>query len=258
MGRQYIEPMAPAPAPAPAALGPARAWAERVLSACPGRCLVCECWTLGALCHLCQARFAQRAARCQRCALPWSGPGPCGHCLRDPPAHQHAVAWADYAFPWDRLIARLKFQNQPELARPLGQLLAQAVSRPAQRPRPDWVLPIPLSPARLAERGYNQAWALARQVAQTLGLPAQAGVLQRWRDGAHQVGASRAQRLQNLQDAFGLPAEARQIVAGRHLALVDDVLTTGVTAAAASQVLLRAGAASVQVWVLCRTPAPGD
>lgn len=250
--------MAPPTAPVQTALTGPRAWGRRALAAWPGRCLACESWTRGGLCRPCLLRFGPSVPRCPRCALPWAGPAPCGSCLREPPAHQHAVAVADYGFPWDRLVARLKFQDQPELARPLGQLLAQAVARTPDLPRPDLVLPVPLGQARLAERGYNQAWALARHTARCLGLPARADLLQRWRDGGHQVGASRAQRLRNLQDAFGLATHAGPALAGQHLAVVDDVLTTGVTAQAASLALRRAGAASVQVWVLCRTPAPGD
>ena len=119
------------------------------------------------------------------------------------------------------------------------------------------MLPVPLSAQRLAERGYNQAWELARRLAQGLGLPAQAHWLQRLRDTAHQVGLSRTERESNLRHAIWLTPLGQRGVSGLHLALVDDVLTTGGTAAAASHALLAGGAASVQVWVLARTPTPG-
>ena len=165
-----------------------------------------------------------------------------------------------YAFPWDRLVVRLKFQAQPELAGLLATVMQKALAAPRTGPAlppVQCVLPVPLSPARLAERGYNQAWELARRLAAGQGLPARADLLLRLRDTPHQVGLPRAERVRNLRDAMWVDARAGS-VAGQHLALVDDVLTTGGTATAASLALQAAGAASVQVWVLARTPAPGD
>jgi len=182
----------------------------------------------------------------------------CAGCLAQPPAFGHAVAAADYAFPWDRLIGRFKFQQAPELASALAEPLARAVGRrlgEADWPRPGLVLPVPLAPRRAAERGYNQAWELARQVARRLALPASATVLSRWRETPHQVGASRAERLRNLADAFMVEPQLARAVAGRELALVDDVLTTGSTAAAAVAALRAGGARRIEVWVAAQVPA---
>ena len=168
------------------------------------------------------------------------------------------VAAVAYAFPWDRLVARLKFQAQPELAGLLADVMQRALTAAHERPGTpavQCVLPVPLSTARLAERGYNQAWELARRLARRQGLAARADLLLRLRDTPHQVGLSRAERQRNLRDAMWVDPRAGR-VAGLHLALVDDVLTTGGTAAAATLALRAAGAASVQVWVLARTPAP--
>ncbi len=164
---------------------------------------------------------------------------------------------ADYGFPWDRLITRLKFQQQPELAGLLADTLADVLPHQPGLPAVHWVLPVPLGPARLAERGYNQACALARRIARRRGLGAQAGWLLRLRDTPHQVGLGRSAREANLRDAMWVPPEGQRGMAGCQIALVDDVMTTGVTAAAATRALLAAGAAGVQVWVLARTPAPG-
>jgi len=211
------------------------------------------------MCRHCQARFADAAVpRCPQCALPSPDAQHCGACLRDPPPFSHCCTLADYAFPWDRLIGRFKFRQQPELAGLLADALATAMQRQPARPQPHWVLPVPLSPNRLAERGYNQAWELARRLADRQGLRARAGWLQRLRDTPHQVGLSRQARAANLHGAMWVPPEGRRGVAGCELALVDDVMTTGVTATAATRALLAAGAAGVQVWVLARTPAPGD
>jgi ComF family protein len=231
----------------------------------PRPCEVCAHWSPGGMCRDCEARFVhQQPRRCPICALAQPDGLVCGTCLRRPPPYARCIALADYGFPWDRLIAQFKFQDQPERARLLALALHQAVLRAGQHdPQSaalspvDCVLPVPLSETRLAERGYNQAWELARRVAALQGVPAHAQWLQRLRDTPHQVGLSRTQRQRNLLDAMWVTPAGAAGLAGRCVALVDDVLTTGVTVAAATQALRAAGAASVQVWVLARTPAPG-
>jgi ComF family protein len=256
MAGQYIEPM-PAFETDRRRLRPMRRSPGHWLGL-PRSCALCSRWSRAALCSECDARFLQgQPVRCPRCALPLGLAATCGACLREPPPFDRCIAAADYAFPWDRLIARFKFQDQPELARLLADALHRAIQC-ADAFAVHCVLPVPLSKARLAARGYNQAWELARRIAARQRLPAEAGWLQRLRDTPHQVGLSRAARQRNLQNAMWLTPDGVTGVAGRTVALVDDVLTTGVTAAAAAQALRRAGAASVQVWVLARTPAPGQ
>jgi ComF family protein len=175
-----------------------------------------------------------------------------------------AVCAEDYAFPWDRLIADFKFHGQPELAQPLAARLGAVVGArldaaaqhgaPANHARPALVLPVPLSAQRLRERGYNQAWELARRLGATLGLRADAHLLQRPVDTPHQATLPRAERARNLQGAFMVDPRRRQQLAGQRLALVDDVMTTGATLRQATLELLRAGAAEVQVWAFARTP----
>ena len=113
---------------------------------------------------------------------------------------------------------------------------------------------MPLAPGRLRERGYNQAWELARRVARLRGIAARADVLSRPVETAHQADLPRAQRLANLRAAFTVEPRGRAALQGRHIALVDDVWTTGATVRECAAVLLRAGAASVDAWVLARTP----
>ena len=255
----------PAPIDAPSVITPSEVpAAEQVRSGragalrLPRPCVLCGQWGRQGLCGECEQRFLGASPpRCPRCALPGATATPCGACLGEPPPFARCITLADYGFPWDRLIGRFKFQQQPELAALLAPALLAAVQRQATAPLAEVVLPVPLSSQRLAERGYNQAWELARRIAAGLGLPAEAGWLLRLRDTPHQVGLSRAARARNLRDAMWVTPEGIRGLAGRHVALVDDVLTTGVTAAAAGQALLAAGAASVQVWVLARTPAPG-
>jgi ComF family protein len=150
------------------------------------------------------------------------------------------------------MIADLKFHEAVELGASLATLLSEAV-RASQAPLPDLVLPVPLAPVRLGQRGYNQAGELARGAARVLDIPLANDVLLRVTDTAQQSGLSRAERAANLRAAFMVDPTACSRLAGRHLALVDDVLTTGATAAEASRALLRGGAAQVDLWVFART-----
>ena len=219
-------------------------------------CEVCHSWTSGRLCPPCREHFGAAHLRCESCGL--RVPGSvlrCGACLHDPPPHGRCICSVDYAFPWDRLISRFKFQQAPELSRLLVDNLL-ATARRAGAPRPDLFVPVPLSDERLAERGYDQAWELARRLGTALRVPTQARILVRRFDARHQAQLSRRERLSNLRGAFTVPTAMRQRVQGRHVGLVDDVMTTGATAQEATGALLAAGASRVDVWVVARTPAP--
>jgi ComF family protein len=225
----------------------------------PSLCAVCHAWQADAVCQTCRLRFAAERPRCRRCALalPTEAPA-CGGCLSLPPPFEAAVAAVDYAFPWNGLIAQLKFRDDTTPAAALAALLAGAVHRAGaadRTPAPDLVVPVPLAASRLRQRGHNQSWELARRVARQQRLPARADVLIRLRDTRPQQDLPRQQRLQNLQGAFAATPAGRAVIAGRCIALVDDVMTTGATAREAARTLLHNGAAQVQVWILARTAA---
>jgi ComF family protein len=223
-----------------------------------GQCLVCRGWDAQAVCADCVARFAPDQPRCRRCGLRVATATPmCGTCLAAPPPFDSCIVGCDYAFPWDRLIADFKFNARVELAAPLAQRLLDAIRRRAE-PLPQWVLPVPLAPQRLAERGYNQAWELARRLARRLGCHADARLLERPLAGAHQVELALPQRIKNLRGAFVPNASRRISLQGQHVAVVDDVMTSGATLREAAAALRRAGAARVDAWVVARTPAPAD
>jgi ComF family protein len=223
-----------------------------------GQCALCRSWDTQAVCNSCVTRFAPARPRCRRCGLRTGTTVPlCGACLADPPPFDACSVGCDYDFPWDRLIADFKFHGRVELAAPLARLLLDAVRRDAGT-LPQWVLPVPLASQRLAERGYNQAWELARRVARGLGCRADACLLDRPLAGAHQAELGLAQRLKNLRGAF-VPNPGRRVsLHGRHVAVVDDVMTSGATLREAAAALRRAGATRVDAWVLARTPAPAD
>lgn len=227
----------------------------------PNRCAVCRGATsgrLGRVCTACEARHGAWRARCAVCAqaLPAAiddALARCGRCLREPPPWSRAISALDYGHPWDTLLSALKFRAGLDLLPWCVQRLRAAIAM-ADAPTVDRLLPVPLARARLAERGYNQAWELARRLARELGLPAHAQLLQRVIDTPHQLSLPRERRAANVRGAFLVPPAAHAVLAGQRIALVDDVMTTGATLAEAARTLHAAGAAEVQVWVLARTP----
>jgi ComF family protein len=222
-----------------------------------GRCVVCRQWADSRCCADCVARFAAPRPRCMRCAIGVpSAVTTCADCLRAPPPFACAVAAVDYAFPWADVIGAFKFAGSVDRAAALADLLAVACRAAAAGV--DWVLPVPLAERRLAERGYNQAWELARRVARRLGVPARPDVLQRWVETPHVADLPRDARAAAVRGAFGVDPRHAHRLRARRVALVDDVMTTGATVAEATRALHDAGATDVQVWVLARTPRPDD
>lgn len=184
----------------------------------------------------------------------------CGTCLQTPPPFECTMAAFDYRFPWDRLITRLKFAPDLSLLPALADRLSEHLHRDHRidAGRIDLVLPMPLAAGRLRERGFNQAWEVARRVARDLGLQSDPDALLRWRDTPHQIGLHHDERTANLRGAFLIAPGARHRLQGRRVALVDDVMTTGASASEACRCLLDGGTSSVQLWVLARTPAAPD
>lgn len=178
----------------------------------------------------------------------------CPPCEDLSPEFDRAIAAVDYAAPWSPLLARLKFQGATAIARPLGAMLAEAVA--PRRGRVAVVLPVPLSRQRLVERGYNQSWLLATQVARQLGLTARHDWLERARHTSRLMSLSAEERQQHIRDAFRVTREGLRAMKGRDVAVVDDVMTTGATLNAVTLTLLEGGARSVSVWVVARTPTP--
>ncbi len=179
----------------------------------------------------------------------------CDDCRHAPPPWSRAIAAIDYDFPWDSLIVAMKAQTGADRAPALASLLATAIPDDEAR-EVDAVVPIPLAPRRLRERGFNQAWEVARRVAAAHRRPAHADVLSRVLETPVLAPLNRTQRAGHLRAAFMVEPAADARVRGRRIALVDDVLTTGATLTAATQALLRHGAADVVVWVVARTPKP--
>lgn len=172
---------------------------------------------------------------------------PCGECQTHPPAYVSARAAFRYAAPVDKLIQHLKYHDRLELSRLLGAYLATHLQS-LNDPLPDVVVPVPLHSSRLRERGYNQSLEIARFVAQSMELPINWKDAQRIRPTMPQTELPREQRRKNVRDAF----TAGAAFAGQRVAIVDDVMTSGHTADALADSLLRSGAVEVRVWVVAR------
>ncbi|TFH76489.1 MULTISPECIES: ComF family protein [Pseudomonas] len=224
-------------------------------------CLICDesSETETPLCVACETDLPWLGDQCMTCALPLPAAGlSCGGCLKDPPTFEQVVAPWSYGFPVDSLITRFKHNAKWPFGRLLGEVLGQFLQHRFDEglPRPDALLPVPLANKRLQQRGFNQAAMLARWLGKQLDLPCEEHVLRRIQDTSAQQALDAKARKRNLRNAFDLLPDAH--VQGRHLALVDDVLTTGATAQALARLLMDSGATRVDVYCLARTPKPGD
>ena len=223
-----------------------------IVSRLPSQCAICHAWPAQRVCTACRERFAPRLARCATCAcVVHGGVTQCGQCLLNPPPLDACLAATDYGYPWSQLLTEFKFQGDPGWAAALASLMQQAPCAPNLLTQADWVLPVPLSPGRLRQRGYNQALLLARQLA---GARVQPALLLRTREAEAQSHLTRAQRLRNLRGAFAIDPLRAHLLAGSRVVLVDDVMTTGATLHAAAAPLREAGVAHIGAIVLARTP----
>lgn len=204
------------------------------------------------LCADCATELPRNAHCCQRCALPLPISAPlCGRCQRKAPPWDAAWAPFRYAWPLDRLETRFKFGR--DLA--AGRVLATVWQQEARSiDLPQLILPVPLHPRRLRERGYNQALELAKPLARAWGVPCRRDLLQRVRHTDAQTGLDAVARRRNLRRAFVL---RENVTLPSHVAVLDDVFTTGATLAECARLLKRAGVTRVDAWALARAPLPG-
>ncbi|QJI43785.1 ComF family protein [Pseudomonas sp. ADAK2] len=236
--------------------GPVYIWLKNKQS-----CLLCSepAEDTSPICTACETELPWLGDHCQTCALPLPASGlTCGQCLQQPPAFERVATPWTYSFPLDTLITRFKHNAKWPFGRLLGELLAQFLQHRFDEDleRPDALVPVPLATKRLRQRGFNQAAMLARWLSESLTIPCDETLLLRIQDTSAQQDLNAQARKLNLRNAFALAPGAS--VAGRHLALIDDVLTTGATAQTLARLLMDAGAARVDVYCLARTPKPGE
>lgn len=215
----------------------------------PAACLLCgDNSNRAALCTNCRQELPWLPAQhCPNCALPTLDGGPCGKCLKSAPAFDFTIAAFLYRDSLSQLIPAAKFGARWSLLPALAGFLAEKVEA---LEHPDLLVPLPLHPQRLKERGFNQALEIAEPLAKRLKVPLENTLLQRVRNTEHQARLSEKARHRNMRRAF----LATRRLDGLHIALIDDVLTTGASLDAAAHALKLAGASRVDAWVLARTP----
>jgi ComF family protein len=203
------------------------------------------------LCAGCEQDLPWRSGnRCPVCALP-SGTGDvCGLCLKTPPAFDATHAILDYRFPVNAVLQRYKYSGLLAISGLMGHLLARDLH---DAPRPELIIPMPLHPTRLKERGFNQAIEIARIVAETLDIPLATQLCSRTRPTQPQTGLALKERRRNMRGVFS----CHQNLEGKHVALLDDVMTTGASLDALARAVKDAGAARVDCWVVARTLPAG-
>lgn len=228
-----------------------------------GALLPCACALCGGqadtpVCQACSRQFVDGGrARCRCCANPLHAADRgllCGVCLADAPAYDATVTASDYACPLDQLVLRLKFGSALALAPWCARALQRAVLDAAGFDLPELLCPVPLGPRRLAERGYNQALEIAKPLSTLLGIALQPQLAVRPRDTAPQSSVAPGQRKNNMRHAFLVAPGMLEMVRGRHIGVVDDVMTSGHTLHALAATLKRFGAARVSNLVFARTP----
>ena len=193
--------------------------------------------------------------RCDCCGLPSLAALRCGECLRQPPAFDATIVACDYAAPLDQLVLQLKFGARLALAPFFGSVLLDAVIArgDASAALPTCLAPVPLSAARLQQRGFNQALEIARPLGRSLGIPLIAQLAERCRDTRAQAGLTLPERQRNMRAAFDLRHQSIDLVPGQHIGIVDDVMTTGSTLNELAKLLKSFGAARVTNLVFART-----
>lgn len=210
------------------------------------------------LCNDCHFSLPWLGHSCSICALPLvdNQAKICGQCIQRPPAFCESKIPFRYEYPLDHLILQFKFQHQFAKGKVLSQLMVDFL-RDAYKDHllPDAVIAVPMNPWRRFMRGFNQSELLCRDISKFLAIPILTQIVTRKKQLYSQKDSNKKTRQANLKNAFEFRSDKKLHIRGKHLAVVDDVVTTGTTAREFSQLLMKNGAASVVVWALARTPS---
>jgi len=227
-------------------------WWHRALNLLfPARCVLCGMSSgSSCICDPCRTDLPWTGLHCHQCGLPLASPEDkiCGQCIQSSPPFARTVCPLHYRFPADRLVQSFKFNRQLVAGRILGQLMCEHILDRGEH-YPDALIPVPLHKLRMAKRGFNQACELGSHLSKVLDIPLFSASLRRRRNTKAQSGLSRKQRRNNVAGAFYWHGP---ITPPRHVALIDDVMTTGTTVIECARTLKKAGAKQVDVWVATR------
>jgi ComF family protein len=239
------------------ALHPTRKWWHTGLDfLLPPRCILCgqSCGAI-CICESCKLELPWTGIHCRQCGLPLAAPqdATCGSCIQNPPPFTRTICPLHYEFPADRLVQLFKFKRQLASGRVLSHLLCEHAAN-TEGNYPDVLIPVPLHKLRMIKRGFNQAYEVGSYISRVLDIPLLATSLRRHRNTQAQSGLSRKQRRKNVRGAFYWHGSKRP---GKHVALIDDVMTTGTTVNECARVLRSAGVKQVDVWVTARAIPTG-
>lgn len=204
------------------------------------------------LCPECRHQLPEIEQSCTICSQPVDDDTSiCVSCIKQTPTYDNSTTVYEYKKPLDVLFNRLKHHRDITVASTFAHLLAEKILH-ANKPLPDMIVPIPLNWKRQLSRGFNQSQCIAMLVAGRIGVPVNTKVLTRMMNTASQQGLSRSERLKNLDRCF----HADMSVRDKHIALLDDVVTTGATMEAAATALYLRGTASISAWSIAKVPDP--
>lgn len=184
------------------------------------------------------------SSQCPQCALPTFGNQLCGHCLASPPEFDATRALFRYEYPFDRMLQRYKYGENLPFASLFAGLMASSIDA-----SPDLIIPMPLHPQRLKERGFNQSLEIAKLIAKPRNIAMHKDACQRIKFAPPQASLPLKERVKNMKGAFTCGANLQ----GLNVALIDDVMTTGASLNALAKAVKQAGAAHVECWVIART-----
>ena len=226
-------------------------WSTPLNLILPPRCVLCgePCGSI-CICGACKTDLPRQGPHCLQCGLPVGTDKDkiCGGCIQKRPPFTRTVCPLLYEFPANRLVQGFKFKRQLASGRVLSHLICEYVTLQELRV-PDMLIPVPLHHLRFVQRGFNQAHEMAAYASRVLSIPLLTNALRRTRNTKAQSGLSRKQRRKNVQGAFFWHGSRKP---GRHVILIDDVMTTGTTVTECARVLKKAGAKRVDVWVAAR------
>ncbi|MGD9842838.1 MAG: double zinc ribbon domain-containing protein [Steroidobacteraceae bacterium] len=203
------------------------------------------------LCTHCYRQLPFNTHACGRCSLPLDGSTEnliCGRCLRRPPLYQSSHCAFEYSYPLASLIRNLKYGARLAVARVLGELLAQHLEKYHSGAWPECIVPVPLHAQRYQQRGYNQVIEVGRYLQHRIDVPLRLDLIKRIRPTTEQTGLSRRSRRKNLRRAFCTTT----VTLPQHIAVLDDVITTGSTMNEIVATFSKAGVAQIEAWGLAR------
>ncbi|HMU63409.1 MAG: ComF family protein [Nitrosomonas sp.] len=213
----------------------------------PHRCVLCSIQQQASLCQACKTSLPKLDPNCcTLCLTPLPTFTHCGACLNTPPLWHYIVAGYRYAFPVDVMIQKLKYGLDLTLTPILASFITSKIDR---NPLPDAIIPVPLHPEKMKARGFNQAIEISRYVSKQTGIRVLSDICLRVKNTPSQIELPWKKRQQNVRNAFRCQSD----LTNKHIAILDDVMTSGATVNALAKEIIKQGATKVSVWVVARS-----